>query len=113
PSPSPRPMRYIVQPDDTLGILSRRFDVPMAAILGANPEITDPDKLNVGQQLLVPQTQAAIVAAAEEYFVRAAAQLHEKQREVAAAPANQRAAPQAEYERLRRLWNGIVAQYND
>lgn len=45
---------YIVQPGDTLRSLAARFDVTISALLAANPEITDPSLISVGQRLIIP-----------------------------------------------------------
>jgi spore coat assembly protein SafA len=49
-------VRYIVQPGDTLFFIARRFGTTIDAILKANPQITDPDRIFVGQVITVPTT---------------------------------------------------------
>lgn len=44
---------YFVQPGDTLYRIAARFNVPVAAILTANPGL-DPYSLYVGQRILIP-----------------------------------------------------------
>lgn len=45
---------YIVQLGDTLRSIASSFDVTIAALLSANPEITDPSLITVGQRLIIP-----------------------------------------------------------
>jgi hypothetical protein len=47
------PTVYIVQSGDTLGSISTQFDVPIDDIMAAN-ELSNPDVLFVGQQLIIP-----------------------------------------------------------
>ncbi len=44
---------YIVQPDDTLGSIAARFNVSLNDLMAAN-NITDPNVISVGQQLVIP-----------------------------------------------------------
>ncbi|MEC9488378.1 MAG: SPOCS domain-containing protein [Halanaerobium sp.] len=46
---------YVVQPGDTLFNIARRYQTTVEAILEANPEITNPDRLEVGQKLCIPR----------------------------------------------------------
>ena len=45
---------YTVVPGDTLGAVARRFKVPLRSLLKVNPEISNPDLINVGQVLRLP-----------------------------------------------------------
>jgi spore coat assembly protein SafA len=59
PPERPRPGRrsvYIVQRGDTLSAIARRFGVTVADILSINPQITDPNRLQVGQRIFIPAT---------------------------------------------------------
>jgi spore germination protein len=44
----------VVQTGDTLGAIARKFGVTVQAILAANPNITDPTYVKVGQTILIP-----------------------------------------------------------
>lgn len=44
---------YIIQPGDTFFQLSQRFNVPLDAILAANPGV-DPQQLQIGQAVCIP-----------------------------------------------------------
>lgn len=48
--------QYVVQPGDTLFRIGRRFGVTVGAILAANPQITDPNVIFVGQIINIPVT---------------------------------------------------------
>lgn len=55
-SPSPAtagPFMYIIQPGDTLGSLSLKFDVPLAALLAVN-SLSEDAILSVGQEITIP-----------------------------------------------------------
>jgi len=52
-SASSIPRRYIVQPGDTLSALAVRFGVSLSTLAEANG-ITDPDRLQAGQTLVIP-----------------------------------------------------------
>lgn len=54
PPPTPCPgFIYIIQAGDTFFELSQRFNVPVDAILAANPGV-DPQKLQIGQAVCIP-----------------------------------------------------------
>lgn len=46
-------MKYIVQPGDTLFLIAQKFGVSVADIVAAN-NIKNPNRLDVGQQLVIP-----------------------------------------------------------
>lgn len=110
-TPPIRGEAYIVQRGDTLGILSKRFDVPMAAILGANEQIEDPDVLHVGQELMIPQSLPDIRAAAESYLERAEEELRMLEAMLQSKNLDERERVSTDYERLRKLVKGIRDQY--
>lgn len=59
PPPVPTPgvqQHYVVQEGDTLSGIAARFGVSEDAIMKANG-ITEPDRIFVGQQLVVPPSQ--------------------------------------------------------
>lgn len=53
-TPTPTPRTYKVQPGDRLRQIARQFDVTVEQILAANPEISDPNDIQVGQRILIP-----------------------------------------------------------
>lgn len=55
PSPSAATGQvYVVKKGDTLIRIAFRHGVTLAALLAANPEVTDPTKLRIGQKLVIP-----------------------------------------------------------
>lgn len=56
-APAAAPMAatvYTVRAGDTLAKIAARFGVSVAAILAANPQITNPDRIYVGQRITIP-----------------------------------------------------------
>ena len=47
-------MTYTVKPGDTLSKIAMRNGVSLAQLLQANPQITDPNKIRVGDAINVP-----------------------------------------------------------
>ncbi len=45
---------YVVKQGDTLWKIAQRFGVPVDALITANPQLSNPNVLNVGQQINVP-----------------------------------------------------------
>ncbi|MFN8623922.1 MAG: LysM domain-containing protein [Chloroflexota bacterium] len=58
PAPTPVPKAtahpYTVRPNDTLVRIARRFDLTVGQLLTANPQLTDPNLVQVGQVLQIP-----------------------------------------------------------
>jgi LysM repeat protein len=53
---------YIVQRGDTLARIAARFGTTVTAILRANPQIVNPNRIYAGQRLLIPGAPAPIPA---------------------------------------------------
>jgi len=47
------PKTYTVQPGDTLGNIARQFNVDLALLIAAN-QLSNPDRIDVGQELIIP-----------------------------------------------------------
>ncbi|WP_018130817.1 LysM peptidoglycan-binding domain-containing protein [Effusibacillus pohliae] len=45
---------HVVQPGDTLWKIAKAHGVPLASVIAANPQITDPDKIDPGMTVHVP-----------------------------------------------------------
>ncbi len=45
---------YVVKKGDTLIGIANRFKITLKALRAANPEVTDPTKLQIGQKLVIP-----------------------------------------------------------
>lgn len=61
---------YVVQRGDTLYRIARRFGVTVEEILAVNPQITDPDQIQVGQAITIPDTAPAQPPGATRYVVQ-------------------------------------------
>jgi nucleoid-associated protein YgaU len=54
PDPGATPRLYTIKSGDTLRRIAQRFDVTVADILAANPQITDPNHIVPGQVITIP-----------------------------------------------------------
>ncbi len=45
---------YLVQRGDTMYNIARRFGISVQEIIAANPQVPDPNLLNIGQEICVP-----------------------------------------------------------
>jgi LysM repeat protein len=61
PVPSPSPTIYVVKAGDVLSRLAVKFGVTVDAIVKANPQIKNPDRLNLGDQLVIPPAVAPAI----------------------------------------------------
>ncbi len=55
PAPA-KPVTYTVQAGDTLSAIAQEYEVPLEALTDAN-DLADPDVLQIGQVLLIPQDE--------------------------------------------------------
>jgi spore coat assembly protein SafA len=51
---------HTVQKGDTLWKLAKKYGVPLESIIAANPQLTDPDKIDVGQKINIPRPGESI-----------------------------------------------------
>lgn len=49
---------YIVKPNDTLFLIAKEFNVPLAQLIEANPHITNPNLIYEGQTIMIPDMPA-------------------------------------------------------
>jgi LysM repeat protein len=49
------PRLYRIRPGDSLARIARRFDTTVEDILAANPDIANPNEIQVGQFIVIPQ----------------------------------------------------------
>lgn len=63
----PHPDRIVVQRDETLYEVSRRYDVPLRAIIDAN-NLQPPFRLNTGQSLTLPRVRVHYVLAGDTLY---------------------------------------------
>ena len=54
PVPAPSAQVYVIKTGDTLSKVAKRFSVTLEELLAANPDIKNPDKIALGQQINIP-----------------------------------------------------------
>jgi LysM repeat protein len=54
PTPTPAPKVHVVKSGDTLFEISQEYKVSVEVILGANPQVGNPNNLKIGEQLVIP-----------------------------------------------------------
>ena len=59
PSPEASPHLYRIKSGDSLAKVARKFKVDVADILAANPQIQNPDHIEVGQLIVIPAGPAS------------------------------------------------------
>ncbi len=55
PVPEPTPQAYIVKSGDTLSKIASAYGLSVEELLAANPQITDPNKIQIGDAIVIPQ----------------------------------------------------------
>ncbi len=50
----PTPTVYVVKAGDSLGKIANKFDLTIDQVMAANPEIKNPNKISVGQEIIIP-----------------------------------------------------------
>ena len=51
-------MTYVIRPGDTLYTIAQRFNTTLNALLAANPQITNPNLIVVGQTINIPENSS-------------------------------------------------------
>ncbi|HET7676848.1 MAG TPA: LysM peptidoglycan-binding domain-containing protein [Candidatus Limnocylindrales bacterium] len=54
PPPSPSAQVYLVRAGDTVSKIAKRFGLSIEELLAANPQISDPDKIRIGDPINIP-----------------------------------------------------------
>ncbi len=54
PVPAPSAQVYVIKQKDTLSKVAKRFNITIEELLAANPDIKNPDKISIGQQIIIP-----------------------------------------------------------
>jgi nucleoid-associated protein YgaU len=61
PAPSPSPTVYTVKAGDTLSRIAAKYGLTVDQIVKANPQIKNPDKLALGDQIVIPPAVAPAI----------------------------------------------------
>ncbi len=61
PVPSPSATVYTVKAGDTLSRIAAKYGVTVDAIVKANPKIKDPNKLGLGDEIVIPPAEAPAI----------------------------------------------------
>ncbi len=91
----------IVEPGETLETISRRYGVPVAAIMEAN-NITSPALVHPGQHLVIPRHRGPVAAVSPPPQTRIASTAPSPRRSVRRAPRSRRAPAFTSWRRARR-----------
>jgi hypothetical protein len=59
PTPAPTPSVYVIRAGDTLSKIATEFGLTLDQLLAANPDITDPNRITEGQQIIIPAPSQA------------------------------------------------------
>jgi LysM repeat protein len=65
PIPEPTPQIHVVQSGDTLSRIARSAGVTVEQILEANPQITDPNRIAIGDEIIIPTPKPTAPATVE------------------------------------------------
>ncbi|MFJ2775686.1 LysM peptidoglycan-binding domain-containing protein [Kitasatospora sp. NPDC087315] len=63
PAPAPGAATHTVAAGDTLAAIAARYGVGLDAVVNANPQVLDPDRIEVGQVISLPTAAAGATAA--------------------------------------------------
>jgi LysM repeat protein len=58
------PTEYVIERGDTMRRIAGKFNTSVEAILAVNPDITDQNKIQAGQKILIPAASAPSTTAA-------------------------------------------------
>ncbi len=58
--PTNKPSEYIVKSGDTLYKIARNYQIPLQLLVNANPDISDPNRIMVGDIINIPSTKREI-----------------------------------------------------
>ncbi|MBF6605290.1 MAG: LysM peptidoglycan-binding domain-containing protein [Chloroflexi bacterium] len=60
-TPAPTELTYVIKAGDTLGRIASHFNVTQTQLLQANPQIKDPNRIAIGQVIVIPGSAASQV----------------------------------------------------
>jgi hypothetical protein len=59
PVPAPTPQIYVVKKGDTMSKIANKFDLTVEQLQAANPQIKNPNKISIGDEITIPVPDAA------------------------------------------------------
>ena len=62
PIPSPTPLTYTIAKGDTLARIANKFHITQAQLVAANPQIKDPNKIQLGDVLVIPRPSPSSIS---------------------------------------------------
>jgi LysM repeat protein len=65
PTPAPTPRIYVVAAGDTLSRIASRFGLSVDQILAANPQIRNPNRIAVGDEIVIPNVEEPLPSVVE------------------------------------------------
>ena len=54
PTPEPTPEVYVVAKGDTMSKIAKKYGVTVDEIMAANPQIKNPNKIQIGDEIVIP-----------------------------------------------------------
>jgi LysM repeat protein len=57
--PGPTAQVYVVKQGDTMSKIAKRFEVTVEEIMAVNPAITNPNKIALGQEIVIPAASSS------------------------------------------------------
>ncbi|MFC4306180.1 LysM peptidoglycan-binding domain-containing protein [Cohnella boryungensis] len=61
---------HMVKQGDTLYLIAKKYDVPLEAVVKANPEISNPDAIEVGMKVKIPSSPKSPVGVIHQHTVQ-------------------------------------------
>ncbi len=71
-APGPTQLTYVIKKGDTLSKVANKFKVDLTELLAANPDIKDPNKISLGQSIIIPTAGSGAPAATPKASTSAA-----------------------------------------
>jgi len=59
--PAPTPQTYVIAKGDTISKIAKKFGVTQEELLAANPQIKNPDKIGIGDEITIPLPVESVV----------------------------------------------------
>jgi LysM repeat protein len=60
PEPAPTPQTYVIVAGDTVSKIAKKFGITPEDLLAANPQVKNPNKIKVGDELTIPAPEPAV-----------------------------------------------------